>query len=222
MASPTITIEISREIAVVLVWILAGVIIIGGTFIASYDAVDHWATVNATSLAGALYLGALTGAFLRPPVSNRVRLAGLAFLAALMATGAYGWRSMEETSRWQRGLLLDIRSTIGRGILMRTILPTLEAVEESIPRRHGSTSLGRRFLDVHPGAVVGSNFRTPEWKGDSVQFVVTELSDTAVTVTGIDIARGWDSDFRNVAGRTGLIQTWYRLTKEGISYGIDN
>jgi hypothetical protein len=224
METRAVTIEISREVAVLLLWIAAGVVVIGATFLVAFDPQDHWATVNATGLASALYIGAFVGYILRPPIPVRARAIGLVVLAVFVGTFTYGWRSIEDTSSWQRWLLLEIRSKVGRGSLQNDVPPLLESVQ--LKQIQGSSNpripIGRIFRDMNPHASPGKSMLEPRWQGDSLQIIVTELSDTAIALTGVDRASGWDPDFRNVNGRTGSIQVWYRLTDRGIEYGTDN
>ncbi|MEK6649962.1 MAG: hypothetical protein AABY75_03230 [Bacteroidota bacterium] len=226
MAGTTVTIEIRKETAILLLQIAAGLLLIGGTFLLTYEPMNYWKAVSMTGAVAGLFVGALAGAAVAPPVRWSHRIIVLGVVGVLAGFLSFGWRTIQETTSWQRGLLLHIRGVIGRGVLLTGSPVNLGPVLDryyALPEQQ-RTSVGKVFSVVYPDHGQGSKIRSLNGENDtSTVWIVTEFSDSAVTIVGVDaVGRGWDPDFVSIDGRRGAIQLRSRLTARGIDYATDN
>ena len=225
MDTGTITIEIKRETAILLLWIASGVVFAGATFLAFYDPVNHWKVVNATGIACGVFLVPLLMYMLRPPVTFRARIIGAFMSFVILGATAGSWAMMKSMTSWQREMLLSIRTTIGRGVIASEAPDSLMKVLQyhhdlsHPPERSIAASFRRCF----PDAIPGYNFHRSYGPADSLQVLVESIKDTLITVVAVDaVARGVDPKFTTATGHVGGIQMRYTLTARGLDYVYEN
>jgi hypothetical protein len=225
MEKDPITIEIKQEVSIMLLWIAAGVVLIAAPFFLIPKGIELWPAVNAAGIAAFVYLVALLFFVLRKPLSMRRRLP-IAILGALfLVCTAYQWIQMQDETHWQADQILRIRGVIGRGVMITEmsgpLLKTLDAFH-----RQGSVtknSLTEEFRKLYPAIAAGSNIYRPKWDGDSMKIIVTELQpDRIVLVSQETFVKGRDPSFKNLDGKSGMIQEQYTLTAKGIAHVSEN
>jgi hypothetical protein len=225
MEKETITFEIKREVSITLVWIVAGMIIVTSTFLIASQSVDLWASVNAGGIAVILYLIALVGYSLRKPVPRKTRIAVVTATVVVLVITVFACVRMEDQTRWQAGMLSDIRATIGRGIMRSEMSKPLLVTLDQYHRqgRNKKSSLADVFKKMHSGVVVGVNIYQPKWKGDSMSVVVETLNPDRIVLVSQEVyVKGKEPQFRNLNGRVGMVQERFILTKRGLEHVSDN
>jgi hypothetical protein len=225
MDEKKITIEIRQEVAVMLVFMVAGVIFVYAAFTIPPKSYELWPALNAGGIAAGIYLVALLSYVLRKPLSTKHRrLAGVIGMIALGAV-AFTWVRSEEQTCWQANKLIQIRAVIGRGIYAATIphylLPTLEEFHRQ--KAMTKESLGTIFRRLHNNAEVGTNTYLPAYPNDKNQvFVKTLEPDTIILVGQETYAKGRNLQFKNFDGKIGMVQEEYTLTKKGLTHESEN
>jgi len=225
MDDKKITIEIRQEVAVMLVFMVAGVIFVYAAFTIPPKSAELWPALNAGGIAAGVYLAALLAYVLRKPLSSKHRrLVGIIGLIAMGAV-AFTWMRSEQQTRWQANKLIEIRAVIGRGIYASTIphylLPALEEFHRQ--KTTAIVPLGTIFHRLHSNADVGANMYIPEYQFDRTQvFVKTLKPDTIVLVGQETYAKGRNIQFKNFDGKVGMVQEQYTLTEKGLTHESQN
>ena len=225
MEKETVTIEIKQEVSVTLLWIAAGVVLIGATFLFVPKGVELWPAVDAAGVAAFAYTVALLFFVLRKPLSLRRRLLVATLGVLFLACTAFRWIQMEDQAHWQADQLLRIRGVIDRGVMTMEMTGPLLKTLDAFHRQGTSkkTSLAEEFRKLYPAASAGSKIYKPKWEGDGMSVIITELNpDRIVLVSQEAFVMGRDSSFKNLDGKIGMIQEQYTLTAKGIVHVSEN
>ena len=208
------------------VWLLVGILGVAIAFFIPDSTNDLWPALNAAGIALIVYLLALLAYTLRPPiVLHRRVLAGSVAIITLVA-GLSVWTGHQEQAQYQHDKLLEIRSTIGRGILLNEVpgmlLPVLEAYHGQGARKN--RSIGKIFSEMYDGAEVGRNVRTPNFENDTQRvYIPLRLEDDLVELAAIDfVGRGKDLTYANTGGGVGRIEERFTLTGKGVRHDVLN
>jgi len=210
----------------VFIWLLLGIVATVVAFSIPDSSQDLWPALNSAGVVIAVYLVALLIYALRPPLPARKRIIVGSLAVIGMLSVASAWTGHEMQSRYQRELLLRIRTVIGRGVLLHEmpdqLLPVLEEYHNQ--REKKSMSLEAIFLQNFPDATVGVNYRTPQWQGDTSRwFIPLRLEEDLIEIIAVDrVGRGKDPDFENAGGFRGRLQERFVLTEKGVSHDILN
>ncbi len=207
-----------------MIWLVVTIAAICGTFVAVLGLTgDIWSAANA---AGAIVLAYLIVAAVwmtRPPVSTRAR----AFILGAVGLGLAGtvthWRIASSTTNFQYELLQVIRRQIEHSIISAKMdersLPVFAA--DYRERTPGAKRLAPLFDEMNPG--IDRSTHLLDTLGEGIRVYAVALSDTEVVISGVSgFTRGRDRTFRNLDGRTGLLQSRQRLTPAGVDYAIEN
>ena len=225
MDDKKIVIEIPQATAVLLVFIVAGIILVYAAFTIPPRSYDLWPALNAGGIAVMFYLVALLIYVLRNPLSSRLRtLIAVVGLAAMSAT-AWTWTQTEKQVRWQSETLLKIRAVIGRGIFESRIpVYLLTALKEFHHQRTpGRENLKQVFCRLYTNAKVDSNIYVPEYAEPRMNIFVRTLDPDRIVLVGQETyVKGRDPNFKNFDGKTGMVQEQYTLTKKGVTRESEN
>ncbi len=225
MEEKKITIEIRQEVAVMLLFIVAGVIFVYAAFTIPSKSRELWPSLNAGGIAAGIYLVGLLVYVLRKPLSSKNRLiAGVIGCLALCAV-ALTWNRNEVRTRWQADLLMRIRTTIGRSVFSTSVpeylLKTLDAFYQQ--RTQNKDHLGDVFRRLNKNATVGANIHVPQFPEDPQRiFIITCDPDRIVLVGQETYVKGRDPSFRNYDGKIGMVQERYTLIEKGIIHESEN
>lgn len=225
MEEEKITIEIRQEVAVMLVFIVAGIIFVCAAFSIPPKSLELWPALNAGGIAAGIYLVALLVYVLRKPLSSKHRLvAGVIGLVALAAV-AFAWIRMEGQIRWQADLLMKIRTTMGRSFIAtsmpRYLLKTLDEFYQQKGQK--KEHLGDVFRRLQNNPSVGSNIHTPSYPNDPIRIFIETLDAHQIVLVGQETyVKGRDLSFRNYDGNIGMIQERYTLTEKGMTHVSEN
>jgi hypothetical protein len=225
MDEKKITIEIRQEVAVMLVFIVAGVTFVYAAFTIPLRSYELWPALNAGGIAAGIYLLALLVYVLRKPLSSKHRiLAGLIGLVAMIAV-VFTWVRTEQESRWQTNKILEIRGVIGRGIyaayIPQYLLTTLDEFHHQ--NRSKRENLKEVFSRLHGSARVGANMYVLTYPYNKTQVFVKTLDPDRIVLVGQETyAKGRSPEFKNYDGRVGLIQEQYTLTEKGMTHESEN
>lgn len=225
MEHETITIELKKETAIMIVWLAAGVFLVVVAFFLPGNSTDLWEPLLFSGVAGGLYITALVIYCTRPPISFRRRWITIGMTALTAAAAVVGWAGQKEMSQWQRETLLSIRTVIGGGIAFHATTDILRKPFEEFHAQQGRVrkSLGETFLARYSKSKVGANIYTSESQGDSLQVILERVDDQKVVLVVLDpIARGRDPMFRNIDGRLGKLQQRFFLREKGLTYESEN
>lgn len=225
MEKNTITIEIKREAAIMLVWLVVGVTLVTLGFLFGFDEKELWLSLNTAGIVTSVYLIALLFYALRKPLPLKTRVKVGIFSALVLVAIASTWIGQQEQARWQKATLLNIRGVIGRGIMLYQIpeplLQTLETYHQQGAKR--KESLGQVFQRLNPGAAVGLNIHKRGFPTDSLEVFVQSLNDRRIVLVGQEaFVKGKNPQFKNYDGRTGMIQEAFMLTEKGIVHESQN
>jgi hypothetical protein len=225
MEKETVTIEIKQEVSVTLLWIAAGVVLIGATFFLVPKGVELWPAINASGVAALVYLVAFLFFVLRKPLSLRKRLVVATLGVLFLACTAFRWIQMEDQARWQADQLLQIRGVIGRGVMITEMSGPLLKTLDTFHRqgRTKKSTLAEEFRKLYPAASAGSNIHKATWDGDEMKIMITELNPNRIVLVSQEtFVKGRDSSFKNLDGKIGMIQEQYTLTTKGIVHVSEN
>lgn len=225
MENETITIELKRETAVLLVWLATGMFLVVVAFFLPGNSTDLWEPLAFSGVTGGIYIAALVIYCTRPPVSAPRRWATIGITILTLLAAGMGWAGQKERSQWQRETLLSIRTVIGGGIAFHATTDILRKPFEEFHAQQGRVrkSLGETFLARYSKSKVGANIYTSESQGDSLQVILERVDDQKVVLVVLDpIARGRDPMFRNIDGRLGKLQQRFFLREKGLTYESEN
>ena len=225
MEEKNITIEIRQEVAVMLVFIVAGIIFVSAAFTIPLKSPELWPALNAGGIAAGIYLAALLVYVLREPLPMRTRIvAGVIGLVAMIAV-TFTWIRNEDRTRWQADLIVKICATIGRNIFSTAmpeyLLKTLDEYHQQKP--HQKEFLGDIFRRLHNNPSVGSNIHTQSYPNDPIRVFIKTLDRDLIVLVGQETyAKGRDLSFRNYDGKIGMVQERYTLTEKGMIHESEN
>lgn len=225
MKHETITIEMKKETAVMMIWLAAGMLLVLSAFFLFGESNSLWEPLMGAGIAGGVYLTTLVVYCTRPPISFRRRWITIGMTALTAAAAVVGWAGQKERSQWQRETLLSIRTVIGGGIAFHATTDILRKPFEEFHAQQGRVrkSLGETFLARYSKSKVGANIYTSESQGDSLQVILERVDDQKVVLVVLDpIARGRDPMFRNIDGRLGKLQQRFFLREKGLTYESEN
>jgi hypothetical protein len=208
-----------------LVWILAGCVLVTAVFFLAPQGPDPWPALNAAGIAALLYVLALLFTVVKKPFTLRARLS-IYTIAVVMVIAIYSaWTGMDERSHWQRNQLRKINAVLNHGVIMSELhsdflLPVFEQFHNQRGRRR--VTLGQVFRRAYPNAKVGENIRPPSGF-DSIRVYLSELSDTHVALIGQSMyVPGKNPEFKNYNGRIGAVQARAIVTAKGVAYEKEN
>jgi hypothetical protein len=206
-------------------WMLGGIILVSLAFFLPARTVEISPSLNAAGIAALIYIIALLVYVLRNPIPIKHRIVvGVVAFMSVIALGAH-WTGMLNTTQWQQGRLLAIKSLVVRGVLMSEAPINLVSVLEEYHTQGKvkKLSLAKIFLREHPQATTGSNIYNFSAGEDSARIFVTALSDSMVVLTASHaFAQGRTGDFRPYWGRRGALQERFILTEKGVRHESDN
>ncbi|HEY6951068.1 MAG TPA: hypothetical protein VI758_01605 [Bacteroidota bacterium] len=221
----TIIIEIRQEVAVMLLFLAAGVLLVYAAYSVPHRSPELWPALNAGGLATAVYLIALLFYILRKPLPTKVRTIAAVIAFVVMSSTAFAWIRFQEQTRWQADQMSRIRGLIDQGVrestMPRYLLVTLDSFYHQ-PKGKRKT-LGEVFQQLNNNAVVGTNIYTPQFTNDPFKICVRTLAaDRIVIVSAAPVSKGRDPRFNNYDGRIGMCQDQYTLTERGITHESEN
>ncbi len=225
MEKETITIEIKQEVSITLLWIAAGVIAVTAAFFLAPQGEELWPAVNAAGIAALFYIAALMVYVLRKPLALKWQLMlGIIAIVAISCS-TFSSMSMQVQSHWQAAQLMRIRGVIGRGMRIGEMAPPLLTTFDAYHRQGAKkvNSLADEFRKTHAGVTTGSNIHQPQWDGDEMTVVVESLEPNRIVLVSQEtFVKGRDPSFRNLDGKTGMIQEKYILTEKGVTHVSEN
>lgn len=225
MEKRSVTIEIKQEVSITLLWIVAGVVLVSAASLIAPRSTELWSALNYAGVAAILYLIALLTYALRKPLVLKHRL-WMGFVAVVViGLAGFTWTRMESQVRWQVETLMRIRGIIGRGVMIHEMsspmLRTLDEFYKKGPKVQ--ETLADVFRRQNPGVTVGSNIYKPQWEGDSLQVIVTNLEAGLVEIVSQEtFVPGRDPHFKNLNGQVGMIQEKFVLTTRGVTHVSEN
>jgi hypothetical protein len=225
MEKTTITIEIKQEVSLLLLWLAGGIIFVSIAFFIPAQTTDLWPQFYAAGIAATVYVIVLLLYAVRKPVSMKARVIATACFLLTLGAIIFSSIQMDKQSHWQADKILQIRGTIGRGVMMNKMPPplfkTLKAFHEqgSIKKE----TIGQIFQRLNDNASAGSNITKPIYEGDSLKvFIKTLEPDRVELVSQETYVKGKNPQFDNYNGQKGMIQEKCILTARGITYESEN
>ena len=225
MEKLTITIEIKQEVSILFLYLAGGIILVSIAFFISAPSTELWSQFYAGGIAAILYLTAILIYALRKPVSIKARIIVIACFLITLGAIIFSSIQMDMQSHWQSDKMLQIRGTIGRGVMMYKMPPplfkTLKVFHEqgSIKKE----TLAQIFQRLNDHASVGSNINKPMYDGDTLKvFIKTLVPDRVELVSQETFVKGRNPQFNNYNGQKGMIQEKCILTARGIKYESEN
>lgn len=207
-----------------MVWILVGVVLIGGTFVGVFSASgETWQALNLAGLASVGYVLALvffTTAKALP--SKKRRWIILAVILGILITGER-WRIMYMQSQFQAETLMKIRGIIDEGVLEAFMMGPATKILQGYHLKPPSSpeTLKEVSARLYPPRFFNpAVFDTVE---DLGRIYLAVSSDSMVVLVGkSDYSLGHDAGFRNYDGSQGWLQRKVTITERGIRTEIEN
>lgn len=225
MERETITIELKKETAIMLVWLAAGVLLVVAAFFLPGNSTDLWEPLAASGVVGAAYIIALVVYCTRPPVTSLRRWTTIGTTVLTLLAAGIGWAGQKERGQWQREAILSIRANTGRMVLFDDVVNILREPYETFHSQQGPVrrSLGEVFRMRHKEGRVGTNMHKARWERDSLQIILADLRDDRIVLVVWDPhARGKSAEFDNLGGQRGKIQERFTLTEGGLNHEAEN
>jgi len=214
----------------VFIWLVVGIILASLAYFIPGKGTDLWPSINPAGIVIAVYLVALTAYMARKPFQLKIRIITWAIFLTCGVSLFIGWRTWDEESHWQRSTLLNILGVIFRGVNEVYTHDTLTVVLKTYysPSNKPHQSLGQIFLSRHPecrdGRPIPASQHTdsrPEY--DSLYMYPVTVSDSEIVLAvSHKYAKGRDPAFKNINGKTGMVQIRQTLTPKGIRYESEN
>ncbi len=207
-----------------MIWLVVTIAAICGTFVAVLAwTADVWLAADAAGAIVLAYLVVATVWMTRPPVSARARALILGAVGLGLAGTVSHWLIASSTTTFQYELLQVIRRQIEHSMISAKMdersLPVFAAYYRQ--RTAGVKKLATLFDEMNPG--IDRNAHLLDTLGEGIKVYAVALSDSEVVVSGVSgFTPGRDRAFRNLDGRTGLLQSRLRLTPAGVDYAIEN
>jgi len=209
----------------ILLWLLLGICVVTAAFFIPGNPPEVWPNLNAAGIAALLYIIALIIYTARKPFSRKAQIIVGCCSAVFLGGLAVHWTGMDETTHWQKQTLLKIREIISRGIVQAEVPDSLMEVLDEFhhqPKAEKAT-LAQIFRKHFPNAEVGSNIRKLQSEGDSLFVFVSALSDTHIVLIAQEtFVKGRAATFKNLNGKTGMVQERFTLTAKGMHYESEN
>jgi len=225
MEKTTITIEIKQEVSIIFIYLVGGIILVSSAFFIPAHSTELWPQFYAAGIAAIIYLIALLLYAVRKPVSIKACIVAIACFLITLSALIFSSIQMDKQSHWQADKLMQIRGTIGRGVMMNKMPPplfkTLKVFHEqgSIKKE----TISQIFQRLNNNASVGSNISKPIYEGDSLKLFIKELEpDRVELVSQETYVKGRNPQFDNYNGQKGMIQEKCILTARGIKYESEN
>ncbi|MFH0991417.1 MAG: hypothetical protein V1799_15525 [bacterium] len=233
MEPETITIEINRETAQILSWLVVGVVLVSIAFFIPPESTELWPGLNLAMQVAAIYLLILLTYILREPIRKLHRsVMWLIFLFVLGATFYLSYR-FEEKSKWHGQQLHRILGVIKDGIRTaeapKILLNTLEAYHRKQMKQQ--KNLAETFKTLYPKAEVGGNLFISDYfpgyfwghNENPLRIFLHSLEPGTIVLIAMDkFQEGKDPLFKNYDGKSGRSQCRYTLTEKGITYVTEN
>lgn len=225
MEKNTIVIEIRQEVAIMLGWLVVGVVLVVVAFFIPEQTTEFWPSINAAGVVAGAYIVALLLYTLRRPLSLKARLTMGILSAFVLFEIAVNWSRQEVQSYWQKTEMLKTREMLGRGIMLHQIPgPLFNAL--NVYHQQGAKkreALGQVFQRLNPEAMVGANIHKPYYPQDSLKVFVQTLTDGEIVLVGQEaFVKGNDPQFKNFDGKRGMAQEAFVLTEKGITHESQN
>ena len=225
MEHETVTIEIKKATALVIVWLAAGVFLVVVAFFLPGNSTGLWGPLAASGVVGALYLAALVWYCTRPPVSVRRRWITIGITVITLMAAGMGWAVQKERGEWQRETQLSLGTQTRRAVLFDDVVRILKEPYETFHFQRGQVrrSLGEVFQKKYGKERVGTNIFTARSKWDSLQVILTDLRDDRIVLVVWDPhARGNSAEFTNLGGQRGKVQERFTLAEGGLNHEAEN
>ena len=225
MENETITIELKRETAVMLVWLATGMCLVVVAFFLPGNSTDLWEPLLFSGVAGGLYLAALVIYCTRPPVSAQRRWTTIGITVLTLMAAGMGWAGQKERGEWQRETVGSFGTQTRRAVLFDDMVRILKEPYEMFYSQRGPArrSLGEVFQMKYGEGRVGTNIFTARSKWDGLQVILTDLRDDRIVLVAWDsYSRGKSAEFTNLGGQRGKIQERFTLTEGGLIHEAEN
>jgi hypothetical protein len=215
----------SSGTTVMLVWVLTGMIIVGAAFFLVPSG-GLWTSLNAAGLVAALYLVALVFTIIRKPLRLFPRIATALVALAMLGGTAFAWLDLQNKVCQQ----IDLRRAQGvvnaRGRIIYTLSQNLLGTLEQYYRStgHHRETLRDIFLRKNGNVEVGKamSMKTMQPYPPQTVYVETLKSDSVVLIGLVTSSAGREQAFKNIDGRTGLVQEKLILTPNGLIHESQN
>lgn len=225
MEHETITIEMKKDTAVMIVWLAIGVFLLVSAFFLTGESTGLWKQLAFSGIAGGAYLVTLVVYCTRPPIPPRRRWITIGITVLAIAAAGVGWAGQMERSQWQREAILYIRATVGRGNMFNRATEIIKKpfLEFHSQESRVKKSLSEVFLSTFPASKAGINIHEVAWPGDSLQIIIERIHENEIVLIALDpIAKGRNPTFRNIDGRFGKVQERFILREKGLTHESEN
>lgn len=213
----------------VVLWLIIGCVVVSVAFFLPGRSAELWPNLNSAGIALLTYLVVLLGVFLRSKhLTLRRRSTVLAIAVITVIAGVFSWKQMEDQSKWQRHILGEIGTIIGRGIYVAMITDSLLSVLDDYHHQKGKTkvSLGEIYRKRYPPGNVGdawSSLRPTGRPNPPDDMFLAAISDSQIVlVARHPWYRGMDTAFATYNGPRGTLQVRATLTEKGLQYVTEN
>lgn len=210
-----------------LLWMIAGISMIGIPFVLLMDPYDLWPALMGGTVSGSIFLS-LFLILHRSLVRSTVERTMVIVTAFLLMGGMLLQVDLQrKISGFQRSNLRDTRAYIGSEIIVsdkiqESMLPVLTDFHaQSVGHRR---SLKEMFLLRYGTALNDGSFNRYSNTADytptvDAVTVVSFTGDTAVHYRCVDtVAIGITPEFKNVSGHSGKVEYTASLTQKGVTY----
>ena len=203
-------------------WLLTGVFFALGAFFIPEQSGSMWPSLFFSSSVVLLYLAAFCFVWLRRISSATSRKAIGWTLGILVICSGISAAFSYESSLRQKETLVNIRSTIERGIIQNYVNKPLLMTLRTHAQGSGDTdNFGKLFRAEYDSLITGEGMLAYDKdRDDSTVFVyIAKASADSVVIIGESVyLDGEDPDFENYSGAIGKYQVKGILTSGGIDY----
>lgn len=208
----------------VLLWLIAGLVVVSVAFFLPGNPPEVWPNLNLGGIVTVVYLLALLTYTMREPFGRKAQVTTWIVAIVTVASLAVAWTEMDSLSHYQQQTLLNIRATIGRGIIYTEVPDSLLSVLDRFHHQKGKkATLGQVFQIHYPGTRVGDNIHKANNEYDSLQVYIAALSDTTIALAAQEMyVKGREPTFKNYNGRVGMVQEKFTLTVKGVRHESEN
>jgi hypothetical protein len=207
-------------------WLVIAVVAVCGAFSGTYIFTgDIWTAAFAGGIPAMLYMTGLAGQAACKPASIRCRIAVILVTVVVLTGISAQFMVLSSRTRWQSTQLVNTRRSLDRDMLMSSLFdhasPVFVAFQRQRPTRRHTVA------DIFKASWDRRQWDSPQVFLDSVPESLKVYASIGargeVVLTGMSVmTRGADSNFRNINGTTGFVQSRLYLTGEGMSYENEN
>ena len=208
----------------IVLWLLAGSLLVTVPYYIFYDAFNLWPSVYAGGIGAAIYLIALVVYFTKKGNTMKWNALLSAIVLIFCISSYFHWTMMDAKSSWRRSLLGKIRTVIGANIfqdedICKRTIPVYAVFHKQKGKKKSIVPL---FKEIHAGKVKNGMYPMSSYPDFSVRYVHFS-GDTMVTLVSVDtVARGLQISFKNANGSIGHLQTTTTLSAQGVHHERNN